>query len=323
VKGVALVAAGVAVALVVGLVVIAGGATGGPLTSTAVLSVAQLAAATCPVSGPVPGLDAEQAANADLVVSAAMSASAENSRAAQIAVMTAMTESTLRDLDYGPQGSLGLFQQRPSQGWGTPAQVMDPTYATDAFVTRLLAVPGWQGLPPWVAAETVQRSKYTDGSNYEGNWAPAGAVLAAVLTDGDTPGSCGQGGGGLAGPRSGHGLPAGYAIPAGTPAEHAAVVAFAVAQLGKAYVWGAAGPSAFDCSGLTMASWGSVGVTLDHYTGDQQNEATWFWCLDRTRPVPVSPATSASIWATASCCRPSTRPTASPCSRGPRSSRVA
>jgi cell wall-associated NlpC family hydrolase len=271
-KSVALVAVGVAVALVVGLVVIAGGATGGTVTNAAVLSVAQLAARTCSVSGPVPGLGASQAANADLIVSAAMSASAENTRAARIAVMTAMTESGLRNLDYGGQGSLGLFQQRPSQGWGTPAQVMDPTYATDAFVTHLLAVPAWQALPPWMAAQAVQRSEFADGSNYQPNWTPAGAVLAGVLADGNTPGTCGQGGGSLAGAGSGHGLPAGYAIPAGTPPEHAAVVAYALAQLGKPYVWGAAGPAAFDCSGLTMAAWGSVGVPLDHYTGDQQNE---------------------------------------------------
>jgi cell wall-associated NlpC family hydrolase len=266
------VAAAMAVALVVGVAVLGGGVTGGAATTAAVLTVAQLAARTCSVSGPVHGLSALQAANADRIVSAAMSATAEDTRAARIAVMTAMTESRLQDLDYGPQGSLGLFQQRPSQGWGTPAQVMDPAYATDAFIKHLLAVPGWRALPPWLAAQAVQRSGVTDGSNYRANWMAAGHVLAQVLADGDTPGECGQGGGGLAGGASGHGLPAGYRIPAGTPAEHATVVAFALAQLGKPYVWGAAGPGSFDCSGLTMAAWGSVGVPLEHYTGDQQDE---------------------------------------------------
>ncbi|MHB1533083.1 MAG: C40 family peptidase [Acidimicrobiales bacterium] len=271
-KGAAAVAVGVAAAFVVGLVVVAGGATGGTVTSAAVLSASQLAARTCSVSGPVPGLSASQASNAGQIVSAAMSTSAENTRAAQIAVMTAMTESTLRNLNYGGQGSLGLFQQRPSQGWGTPAQVMDPTYATAAFIKHLLAVSGWQTLAPWMAAQAVQRSKFADGSNYQPNWTPAGQVLAGVLADGNTPGACGQGSGGLAGATSGHGLPPGYAIPAGTPPEHVVVAAFALAQLGKPYVWAAAGPAAFDCSGLTMAAWASVGVHLDHYTGDQQNE---------------------------------------------------
>ena len=271
-KSVALVFVGLAVVFVAGVVIVAGGATGGTVTSTAVLSVAQLAARTCSVSGPVPGLSASQAANADLIVSAAMSASAENTKAAQIAVMTAMTESRLRNLNYGGQGSLGLFQQRPSQGWGTPAQVMDPTYATDAFVKHLLAVPGWQIVAPWIAAQAVQRSRFADGSNYQANWLAAAAVLAGVVVDGNTPGACGQGSGGLAGPPSGHGLPSGYAIPPGTSPKHAAVVAFALAQLGKPYLWAAAGPAAFDCSGLTMAAWASVGIPLDHYSGDQQNE---------------------------------------------------
>ncbi len=271
-KGGVIAVAVAAVAFMVGLTVVAGGATGGTVTGAAVLSVAQLATQSCSVSGPVPGLDVSQAANADLIVSAALSASAENTRAARIAVMTAMTESSLRNLDHGGQGSLGLFQQRPSEGWGTAAQVMEPIYATDAFVKRLLAVPAWQALPPWVAAEAVQRSKFAGGSNYEANWPAAAGVLAGVLADGNTPGACGQGTGGLAGAASGDGLPAGYAVPAGTPPEHAAVVAYALAQLGKPYLWAASGPTAFDCSGLTMAAWGIVGVPLDHYTGDQQNE---------------------------------------------------
>ena len=271
-KGFTFAACGVAVAFVVALVVIAGGATGSTVTTTAALSVAQMAARTCSMSGPVTGLSGSQAANADQIVSAAMSASGENILATRIAVMTAITESELRNLGYGGQGSLGLFQQRPSQGWGTPAQVMNPAYATDAFITRLLAVPGWQTMAPWTAAQTVQRSGFADGSNYQPNWTPAGTILMGVLAEGNTPGACGQGSGSLAGPPSGDGLPAGYTIPAGTPPEHAAVVAFALAQLGKPYLWAAAGPAAFDCSGLTMAAWAIVGVHLDHYTGDQQTE---------------------------------------------------
>ena len=77
-----------------------------------------------------------------------------------------------------------------------------------------------------------------------------------------------------------HGLPAGYSIPVDTPPAHARAVGFALAQLGKPYVWAAAGPNAFDCSGLTMAAWATAGVTLVHYTGDQQTEG-----------VAVTPAT--------------------------------
>lgn len=267
-----LAAAGVAAvaALVVGLCVVGG--VGQDATSAATLTVAQLAAQTCPLAGPVAGLTAEQAANADAIVAAAMAASGEDTQATQIAVMAAMTESSLRNVDHGDRDSLGLFQERPSQGWGTAAQVMDPTYATAAFVRRLLQVPGWAQMPPWQAAQTVERSKFADGSNYQPNWTPAGAVLAAALANGDTAGSCGQGTGALAGSAASFGLPASYQMPAGTPPEHAKVVAFALAQLGKPYVWGAAGPAAYDCSGLTMAAWGSVGMTLAHYTGDQQTQ---------------------------------------------------
>ena len=65
-------------------------------------------------------------------------------RAIVIALATAQQESRLRNLDYGDRDSLGLFQQRPSQGWGTPAQVQDPVYAAGIFYDRLVQVPGWE-----------------------------------------------------------------------------------------------------------------------------------------------------------------------------------
>jgi hypothetical protein len=274
----------------IGLAVVAGGATGQDTTSAAILSVAQLAAQTCSISGPVTSLDPDQARDADLIVSAAMTASDENTRAAQVAVMTAITESGLRNLDHGDRDSLGLFQQRPSQGWGTPAQVMDPTYATDAFVKRLIAIFAWQTMPPWLAAQAVQHSAFADGSNYQPNWNPAGRIVDTVLANGNEPGSCGQGTGPLDGPASGHGLPAGYQIPVGTPPEHRAVVAYALAQLGKPYVWGAAGPNSFDCSGLTMSAWATVGVSLLHYTGDQQHQGVAVTAASLTpRDLVLSP----------------------------------
>jgi hypothetical protein len=81
-----------------------------------------------------------------------------------IAVATAMQESGLRNLgDLGPANdhdSLGLFQQRPSQGWGTPAQLMDPAYAARKFYDKLLTISGWQQLPLTEAAQRVQVSAY-------------------------------------------------------------------------------------------------------------------------------------------------------------------
>ena len=177
-----------------------------------------------------------------------MANTAESTRAARIAVMTAYTESRLENLgpQVGNQGSLGLFQQRASQGWGTSAEEQNPAEATAMFVGRLLGVPHWQTMAPWLAAQDVQRSAFADGSNYRADWAVAGRILTRVVADMAAPGGCGQGPAGrLAGPASSHGLPAGYTVPAGTPPAHTEAVVFAVGQLGKAYVWAAVGPERF------------------------------------------------------------------------------
>jgi hypothetical protein len=79
-----------------------------------------------------------------------------------IAVATAIQESDLRNLAGGDQDSIGLFQQRPSQGWGTPQQVHDPVYASHKFYDKLLTVPGWQGMALTDAAQAVQRSAFPD-----------------------------------------------------------------------------------------------------------------------------------------------------------------
>ena len=85
-------------------------------------------------------------------------------RSAVIAVATAMQESQLVNIDYGTYDSLGLFQQRPSAGWGTPAQITNPVYASDAFLDALHTYqvnnPGWATQPVWQAAQGVQDSAY-------------------------------------------------------------------------------------------------------------------------------------------------------------------
>uniref|UniRef100_UPI002F907781 hypothetical protein n=1 Tax=Kitasatospora sp. NBC_01519 TaxID=2903576 RepID=UPI002F907781 len=78
-------------------------------------------------------------------------------RAAIIAVATAMQESTLENLNHGDRDSLGLFQQRPSQGWGTAAQITDPVYASNQFYDALLKVHDWQTRPLTDVAADTQR----------------------------------------------------------------------------------------------------------------------------------------------------------------------
>jgi murein DD-endopeptidase MepM/ murein hydrolase activator NlpD len=101
-----------------------------------------------------------------------------------IAVATALQESDLINAGGGPDDSLGLFQQRPSQGWGTPEQIMNPDYAAGKFYEHLLAVPGWQALPLTDAAQAVQRSAFPDA--YQKHEARAAAIVA-VFTGGTLP----------------------------------------------------------------------------------------------------------------------------------------
>ncbi|MBM9623955.1 M23 family metallopeptidase [Streptomyces zhihengii] len=83
-------------------------------------------------------------------------------RAAVIGVATAMQESTLENIDFGDRDSLGLFQQRPSQGWGTPAQVTDAVYASNSFYKGLEKIENWQTKPLAKVAQAVQRSGFPD-----------------------------------------------------------------------------------------------------------------------------------------------------------------
>ncbi|MEV6530202.1 heavy metal transporter [Streptomyces sp. NPDC048448] len=100
-------------------------------------------------------------------------------RAVAIALATALQESNLRNIKHGDRDSLGLFQQRPSQGWGTTKEIMDPTYAAGVFYEHLTKVPGYTRLPLTVAAQRVQRSGYPQAyAKHE----PDATMLAAALT---------------------------------------------------------------------------------------------------------------------------------------------
>ncbi|MFJ5264106.1 heavy metal transporter [Streptomyces sp. NPDC088387] len=101
----------------------------------------------------------EQAVNA-ATITAVGTARGLPERAVTIALATAMQESALRNIEHGDRDSLGLFQQRPSQGWGTEQEIMDPTYSAGMFYEHLEKVRGYEDLPLTVAAQEVQRSGF-------------------------------------------------------------------------------------------------------------------------------------------------------------------
>lgn len=229
---------------------------------------------TGPSGSPAAVLDAEQWGNAATIVGETLRPStvpqftrpALPARAAVIAVATARQESALRNLPGGDRDSIGLFQQRPSQGWGAPDQLADPAYATDAFLARLIQVPGWESIPLTDAAQAVQRSGFPDAY---AQWEPLAAAAVAAIS-GDGPAECAGGAG------------------VGAPASEKASVALAAAesQLGLPYVWGggdAAGPTGggFDCSGLMLYAWAQAGVPLPHSSAADYNHGV---------RVPVSDA---------------------------------
>jgi hypothetical protein len=119
-----------------------------------------------------------QARNASLVAAIAIRRGMP-AHAATVGIATALQESKLYNLRGGDRDSLGLFQQRPSQGWGTRAQVLDPVYATNAFYDALEKVSGWQTMPVTRAAQRVQRSAFPDAY---GTYEDDGRALASALT---------------------------------------------------------------------------------------------------------------------------------------------
>lgn len=139
---------------------------------------------TAVVDGHTVEVDLEQAENAALITAVATQRGMP-ARAASIALATAYQESELYNIDYGDRDSVGLFQQRPSQGWGTVAQLMDPFYATNAFFDVLQDVDGYETMEITVAAQEVQRSAFPDA--YADHEQDARA-LASALT-GNSPGA--------------------------------------------------------------------------------------------------------------------------------------
>ncbi|MER6589728.1 hypothetical protein [Micromonospora chalcea] len=124
-------------------------------------------------------LNDEQTANVKAIIAATKKAGMDE-RAAVVSIATALQESKLENLghlgDRNDHDSQGLFQQRPSSGWGTVEQITDPEYSTTAFLKGLKQVDGWKDMPLTKAAQTVQVSAYPD---HYAQWEQQAADLVA------------------------------------------------------------------------------------------------------------------------------------------------
>ncbi|MFJ8831331.1 hypothetical protein [Micromonospora aurantiaca] len=124
-------------------------------------------------------LNDEQTKNVKAIIAATKKAGMDE-RAAVVSIATALQESKLENLghlgDRNDHDSQGLFQQRPSSGWGTVEQITDPEYSTTAFLKGLKQVDGWQDMPLTKAAQTVQVSAYPD---HYAQWEQQAADLVA------------------------------------------------------------------------------------------------------------------------------------------------
>jgi cell wall-associated NlpC family hydrolase len=246
----------------------------------------------------VEGLDlpAEQVPNAQTIVAAGLSLDVPK-KGQIIALATAMQESRLRNLAYGDHDSLGLFQQRPSQGWGSAEQIRDPTYASEQFYEHLLKVSGWQQMTVTQAAQAVQKSGLPDAY---AQWEELATALQAAIaktfpgggdadgkdtdqdkkpstsTTGCAPGQDGSGFGRI--PEGS--VPKGYSIPKDAHPRARKAITWAMQQLGTLYQWGGSctnshGPDPMgrcDCSSLMQQAYAHAGVTLTRTTYTQVNE---------------------------------------------------
>ncbi|MCP9213037.1 C40 family peptidase [Streptomyces sp. NEAU-Y11] len=247
----------------------------------------------------VEGLDlpAEQVPNAQTIVAAGLSLDVPE-KGQIVALATAMQESRLRNLSSGDRDSLGLFQQRPSEGWGSAQQIRDPVYASEQFYKHLLKVDGWQQMTVPQAAQAVQKSGLPDayaqweklatalqtaiaktfpgGGDADGKDTDQDKQSATTGTTGCAPGRDGSGFGHI--PEGS--VPKGYSIPKDADPRARKAIAWAMQQLGTLYQWGGSctnshGPDPMgrcDCSSLMQQAYAHAGVTLTRTTYTQVGE---------------------------------------------------
>ncbi|MFD4337900.1 C40 family peptidase [Streptomyces anulatus] len=251
----------------------------------------------------VPGLDnpAEQVPHAKTIQATGVAMNIP-ARGQVVALATALQESGLRNLTWGDRDSLGLFQQRPSMGWGTANEILDPVHASTKFYEGLRQVSGWESLSVTQAAQAVQKSGFPEAyAKWEplatalqkaiepllpkaGSPSPSPSPSGAADPGGPTPGIAGgcaaDGDGTDFGTIPPGAVPAEYKIPADAPPQVQTAIRWALGQLGTPYQWGGTctnshGKDAMgrcDCSSLMQQAYKAAGVTLTRTTYTQVKE---------------------------------------------------
>ncbi|EGX58839.1 lipoprotein [Streptomyces zinciresistens K42] len=243
----------------------------------------------------IEGLDlpTEQVPHAQTIVAAGLSLDVPKTGQI-IALATAMQESRLRNLNYGDRDSLGLFQQRPSQGWGSAQQIRDPVYASEQFYKGLLKVSGWQQMTVTQAAQAVQKSGFPDAyAQWEDLATALQKAIAATFPNAGkdesakdkdaeaASGGCAPDKDGTSFGRIPEGsVPKGYKIPKDADPKARKAIEWAMRQLGTLYQWGgsctdARGPDPMgrcDCSSLMQQAYAHADVRLTRTTYTQVNE---------------------------------------------------
>jgi cell wall-associated NlpC family hydrolase len=199
-----------------------------------------------------------------------------------IAVAVAMQESGLTNPTTPTDNdSLGLFQQRPSQGWGTATQIGDPMHAATVFYQHLAGVAGWQAMALTDAAQAVQHSAYPGAY---AKWEPDATELVTVITGTvalDPASACAMA----------TELPADYTLPDDTPDTVVTAITWAFEQLATPYHLNGdctashTGNPAHqcDCSSLTQQAYQAAGILLPR-TADEQSRHGHL--IDRTQLQP-------------------------------------
>jgi hypothetical protein len=193
-------------------------------------------------------------------------------RALTVAYATAFQESKLENLTYGDRDSVGIFQQRPSEGWGTRTQLEDPAYASRAFFKALVKVPDYAKIPVYQAAQDVQRS--ADGYAYE-QYTQSGTLLAADYTKAPHAVTCWYDPGAQAAAanispaRNLTGAMKGLADAFGKPGRDAVVTGESTARSGDAVTIGATAGHGWTVANWLVANASSYGITQVSYAGYQ------------------------------------------------------